>query len=466
MEYSRMIHDYLDGELDQMQQDILFAELATNQDLRTDFNQQVKLQVVTQSDMALITPPLEATNAIFSSLGFSIPSEEYLKNLVGDTVATSPISSIKRFWSKHIALNIILLLLLLTTGTMLVVNPDFLNSNGDSNQADRSSVQDEDNAVKTQLSGLSSVPIVSSFADNSTDESPANSVSGVNMNPGSNSNQRRVNTNNAFSFNNESNPANSNVIGTESELTSNENFQKQKLFSDDELISDASGDNSLTELAYSRINSNLSVHSNVYLNPVQNRENSFDLFNLYGLLNNSGNPFSPFYVDNTNWLIQVRSLSLLNPINRINLSQSFDKREEVPWNNNLSFSALYKLNPYWAFGVEVGLEAFTQIFNYRNEDGQNNKYYQNPQLLWYGVTGRFTMPEFLWEDVVYPYAQITVGGTSVGPVVRPQIGLMVQPTGLLRLNAGLEAPYLFYRVSGITYGSGKYGLSFGGSVNF
>ncbi len=46
MDYSRMIHDYLDGELDQMQQDILFAELATNQDMRVDFSQQVKLQVV------------------------------------------------------------------------------------------------------------------------------------------------------------------------------------------------------------------------------------------------------------------------------------------------------------------------------------------------------------------------------------------------------------------------------------
>ncbi|MBI5325663.1 MAG: hypothetical protein HZB41_10425 [Ignavibacteriae bacterium] len=462
MDYSRMIHDYLDGELGQMEQDILFAELATNQDLRFDFNQQVKLQVIAQSDMALITPPLEATNAIFSTLGFSIPSEEYLNNLVGDTVATSPISSIKRFWVKHFALNVIVLLLLLTSGTMLVLNPDMLSTKGNSGKTIASQNQNSNLADRNNLSGMTSIPIVSSFeSTNNNDRNPAENNNSVTMNQRSSSHQNRIAGNNAFSFDEQSNSAISNSVVNGADLNTDRLNGNNKIFADNELISDASQDMSMTYLANRRVNSSLSSNSNVFVNPSQSKS---DLFNINLISGYFDNPFSAVSIDNSNWTIQVRKLSL-TPYQKTDLSQTFDKKETPSWNSNLTFAALYKVNPYLSFGVEIGWESFSQIFTYK-VDGQNKSYQQNPMLMWYGLTGKYNMREFILEDVVYPYVQFTGAGSSSGAVLRAQTGLMFIPVSLIRFNVGYEAACLLYNVDRNLYGSGNYGFTFGGSVNF
>ena len=460
-----MIHDYLDGELDQMQQDILFAELATNQDLRFDFNQQVKLQVVAQSDMAMITPPLEATNKIFASLGFSIPTEEFLKSLAGDTVATSPISSIKRFWVKHFALNVILLFLLFMSGTMLVMNPDIFNTKGGTNAGiiKEQNVNKENN---NNFSGMSSIPIVRSIAgDQGNNPNIADNGSVVRHS----SRIPRTNNNNIFGTNSNSgiqsgNSANTVDIGNGANLSGNglNQNQRENIFSDNELISDASQDMNLTNSAYRRVNSSMSTNSNVLVNPTQSKQ---DIYRYNGPTNFIINPFSLVSVDNSNWTIQVRRL-LLNPAQKIDLSQSFDKPEENNWNNNIAFSAMYKTNPYFSFGVEIGWEAFNQIFTFTDGNGQSKSQRQSPQLMWVGASCKLIASDYLWENVVYPYAQFTAGGTSVGTILRGQAGLMLQPSSLFRLNVGYEAAGLLYVVKPTIYGSLNYGFTFGGSVNF
>lgn len=69
-----MIHEYLDTGLKQPQEDALFQALASDQVLRGDFHQQLSIMKIAANDMNSISPPIEATNAVFSSLGFSIPS--------------------------------------------------------------------------------------------------------------------------------------------------------------------------------------------------------------------------------------------------------------------------------------------------------------------------------------------------------------------------------------------------------
>jgi len=463
-----MIHDYLDGELGQMQQDILFAELATNQDLRFDFSQQVKLQVVAQSDMALITPPLEATNVIFSSLGFSIPSEEYLKNLAGDTVATSPITSIKRFWVKYFALNVIFLLMLLTTGTMLVMNPDILNFKS-GNKTVITQGPNVKNSDNNNISGMSSIPIVRSIAGNQEDNSQDFADNGsVVRHSSRNPRSNVLFGTNSNSGNQSGNSANTVDMGNGTDLSAYNLNERHGIFSDEELLSDASQDMKLTNSANRRVNSSMSTNSNVLVNPTQSRQ---DFYRNNGPINFLVNPFSLVSVDNSSWTIQVRRLDL-NPSQKVDLSQTFDKKEENKWNTNLAFSAMYKTNPYWSFGVEVGWESFNQIFTFKDDYGQSQSQKQSPQLMWYGATCKFIAPEFLWEDVVYPYGQFTVGGTSsgklttVGTIYRLQAGLMFQPVSLFRFNLGLETAGLIYTVSPKTYLSDKYGFTFGGSVNF
>ena len=74
MSYNQMIHEYLDTGLKQPQEDALFQALAADQTLRGDFHQQLSIMKIAANDMNSISPPIEATNAVFSSLGFSVPS--------------------------------------------------------------------------------------------------------------------------------------------------------------------------------------------------------------------------------------------------------------------------------------------------------------------------------------------------------------------------------------------------------
>lgn len=74
MSYNQLIHEYLDTGLKQPQEDALFTALAADQSLRGDFQQQLSIMKIASNDMTNISPPIESTNAVFSSLGFTIPS--------------------------------------------------------------------------------------------------------------------------------------------------------------------------------------------------------------------------------------------------------------------------------------------------------------------------------------------------------------------------------------------------------
>ena len=66
MEYNRLIHDYLDNELDPSREEELFSQISKNPDLRMEFNNQLQLHLVAQNDISTIAPPIDSTNFIFS----------------------------------------------------------------------------------------------------------------------------------------------------------------------------------------------------------------------------------------------------------------------------------------------------------------------------------------------------------------------------------------------------------------
>ncbi len=76
MLYGKLIHDYLDGTLDSSSEDILFAELSVNQDVRREFQTQTRLNAAVQKDMSRTTTPVEATQGVFASLGFALPQAD------------------------------------------------------------------------------------------------------------------------------------------------------------------------------------------------------------------------------------------------------------------------------------------------------------------------------------------------------------------------------------------------------
>ncbi len=85
---SRMLHAYLDGELDGAHEEVLFRTLSENPALRAEMQDHLAIRKAIQFDAKAFTPPAAATAAIFSALDFSIPS----------TAKANPAGGAGRFW--------------------------------------------------------------------------------------------------------------------------------------------------------------------------------------------------------------------------------------------------------------------------------------------------------------------------------------------------------------------------------
>ena len=70
-QFSEHIDQLLDGELDPMLEQALYAELATNADLRTEMRDQIALKAAVKDDRMALVPPAALTSSVFSTLGLA-----------------------------------------------------------------------------------------------------------------------------------------------------------------------------------------------------------------------------------------------------------------------------------------------------------------------------------------------------------------------------------------------------------
>ena len=69
----RMLHAFLDGELDSTNEELLFEKLSSDSALRSEMQQHLAMRKAIQHDNEAFTPPAAATSAVFAALGFSLP---------------------------------------------------------------------------------------------------------------------------------------------------------------------------------------------------------------------------------------------------------------------------------------------------------------------------------------------------------------------------------------------------------
>lgn len=86
---ARMLHAFLDGELDGAHEEVLFGKLASSSDLRAEMQDQLAIRTAIQHDTDAFNPPAAATAAVFGALGFSIPSS---------AAAAAGLSAVQRRW--------------------------------------------------------------------------------------------------------------------------------------------------------------------------------------------------------------------------------------------------------------------------------------------------------------------------------------------------------------------------------
>jgi hypothetical protein len=73
MDYTKTIHDFLDGSLESSEEENLFLLLSNDDDLRSELKQQLAMKDAIKSDTKAFSPSAASTMAIFSALGFATP---------------------------------------------------------------------------------------------------------------------------------------------------------------------------------------------------------------------------------------------------------------------------------------------------------------------------------------------------------------------------------------------------------
>ncbi|MBS4001397.1 MAG: hypothetical protein KGZ71_13040 [Desulfobulbaceae bacterium] len=429
MSYAKMIHDYIDGGLDSTNEQAMFALLSESDDLRHEFNSQFKMHLAAQEDMSQIAPPIHVTNAIFAGLGMAVPA-----NMV-----QSPTSSIKRFLNRF-SPAILLLLFFGALGWGLVEYQKNLDL--------------ESKLAMSNGKSSNNIPMMSSYSnDDVAANGSNNNGNSINKDASGNSafsgNSNNTNRNNVNSFYNSQ--ANSNSGPGNQSAQNNYNLASGNLQN-----SRNSGMNNHIE--GSMIQSDKNFARNAMFGSSHNANSSSQFGNSISM--NGG--LSNFQLISANSMIGSKWHIQVSNLQSAYTAPSFDNSNLQSPNGSWSAAYMYSLNDYSTIGLVGGVESFNQDF--KTSDGLH--YLQSPELIWLAASYRYTAKDWLVPHYFYPYAQLSAGGTSVGPITKGQVGFVWNMFATVNINAGVEGGLLFYNVNGNIHNSRKFGFTSGVTIGF
>lgn len=425
MEQTRLIHDYLDGELEASQQDLLFKELANNSELRHEFNSQLKIHTIVKNDLATVNAPVETTNAIFSQLGFHIPPTDFRPDpaIAADLArhtggwATAVMLFLKKYTPQ-------LMSTIFTAGlTALLVYY----------------LMDRTGGERIVINGNNPVPVVLSAEGPlypTATAMPDNGMSRAEM--------KRI--------------IDESLRNYMTQMTNNYNENIKNFIANYQAQNPQSRGNEFAVQRDNMFGNGLSVHRNSDL--IANRPQYSNSPSVNNQEYNNALPYIPIRSDyNTKFNLSLRGITskgnpdVTVPVNSNTLF------------NNVGLGLSYNLSDYHTVGIEAGKEAYPQAFSGTNYT-ERLKYQQNYSYFWYGATYKLSLSEMFVPKVFFPYAQVFGGATTVGPLARATVGLQYRPDKRVTFSLGAEGSVLYYNYQGNLYNSQKYGLTYGVSINY
>ncbi len=123
-------------------------------------------------------------------------------------------------------------------------------------------------------------------------------------------------------------------------------------------------------------------------------------------------------------------------------------------------NAMWNITPSLSIGVDLGYESV--LMSWESAQGSDRlRIDQQPNLLWGGVSVRYDATEYTMFDRFAPYAQVTVGGTRVGPAGRGALGLSVNVLQGIDIYGGADASAWLYSHDGTLRLTDRIGWTFG-----
>jgi hypothetical protein len=416
MEYSRLINDYLEGELHPVLEDKLFSELALNQDLRFELNKQIKIHLLTKSDMHNITIPSESTEAIFGNLGFSIPS-------ASSNYGTSALMRFTQSFSNRKTYKY------LTSIATAVLVAFMLYSNFDENKSNK--------AQNSSPSILHAQPVnIISDAKNNNYPNSFNRSNNNSAKASATAKSASIVDDNTSNYRTDNNSFNNVANNEHSALATNNAQSNEEIVNINEPVNQV------------RIIEPIHLSSSAGNLPYNSLLVSNTLFN-QPLLPQSGFTQDAIGIE-VSWSKQ--NFNIAQPKNLPQVDKTF------AFGSN--FSILYNINQYHSLGFEFGEETFPEEFLYFNGE-QNTTIKQNPNYQWFAGSYRYMASNWQFLDMFTPYSKLIVGGARGGVLAKAQLGISWQLNSLISANISGEYGTFFYNVNKNLYHSDKFGIMYG-----
>ncbi|MBM2815353.1 MAG: hypothetical protein HW421_2115 [Ignavibacteria bacterium] len=427
MDYSNLTQSeqltlLLDGELHEPHDSAIYSALASNDELREEFRELMAIRDTVRRDTEAFTPPRSATERIFKSLGFAVPTPF---NQAPVQIPAAPVQSSS--WSRYVSKYALTAVSSLTVFmvTFLFVSNHFENKISELSNGNKVAMQNSIGKTTGNIAGIELQKDNVTLKENSFKQrikKPVNNSIKAGFIP-------------AFDESNKNNEVveniqNENVVTEKDkniELIKNHPVQYQNFIS--------AGFDNLNRTALNDVEMNMPQPTLSYNQPVLDKKHR-----------------SPVILQ----LKQHKSWSYPN-VNTIDPTAS--------GLNDKSIGIYLPINPDFRLGVEFGQESFGQVYN-TLENNEKVHYEVNPSMFWFGVTGIYEMTNLRLFDIVHPYCQILLGGSTGGSLLKTGVGMQVDLYKSLSFIVGCDAGMLMYVNQGNYYLSKKVGLNTGLQMKF
>lgn len=421
MNNSELIHQFVDGSLDPAQEDKLFMLLSSNEELRAELKEFIKIDKAFSKKLAAFVPPTSSTASLMTKLGIVAGAGIGSAGIIAQEAAKPG------FWMIY--------------GKMIIT------------------------ALIT--AGITGAIFFTTFADKifSDDKSPIVAAS---------NNQNNINPVNQSMGtiepdNNSSNPTSS-ISGTENE---NQAAQPKVIIKkiyierdDNPIITDNKSEENATVQ-----NENLE-QSEAAIIEVPDKNIAF-LIESKSFYNNPISVGRLKYEAQTNQLINTGFITPKSELLGITLELKSSEywqlpkpeinRSLTPDFHNASITALYSISDKVKLGAEFRNEHYYQEFSGNDELGNEYIYKQYPNYLSIGLSGRWYALDF---DFAQAFTQLSIGGTKTGAFGRLMLGAEYKASKYYTFILSVEGSLLGYEHQGKLFMSPKIGINYGVGLNF
>ncbi|MFA7290309.1 MAG: hypothetical protein WC055_15650 [Melioribacteraceae bacterium] len=329
MNNSELLHNLFDRSLDSHQEERLFMELASNDELRSELKQFIDMEFAVRNDFEAFQPAPESQDKIFGALGISTAA------LTSGAVATSALTY-GGWMSKYLNHFLLSIGSLLLGGLMT-----FLLMNGLQNSEEYNYSGNGKSSLNNTSSALSNVaknPNIAKTESYLIDTIYKERVI-VKYLPGP---ERIV------------------YLQNDEATNSNENLAQITLSN--------------------HINSSMNLNSNIENNSQNTRS-----------ISNTGNIYSPLALTDVGDLFSDRLSMEIKANEDWSLPKADMPRSSYPIFNNTSASLFFKVYDDFHIGADFRQEYFYQEYDGMDADNKGYNYYQHTNYISYGILARYSL---------------------------------------------------------------------------